>query len=129
MSNISILISALIGLGVSSSSAFALPCAERYSSYREKLINEKYQPLECVKQSFSDELFNEICKNIVGEGVGFADWVNSDYNQIRISVITLIDNEHCVIPDFEWKTVKENRTTRLQKILDKLDEMESEYDK
>ena len=38
-----IAITALIGLGISSSSAFALPCAERYSSYGEKLINEKYQ--------------------------------------------------------------------------------------
>ena len=108
----------VIGMASIASGAYALPCAERYSSYRQRLINERYQPLDCLNKDITDDLFKEICKGTIGKGIGHTDWVNRDYNTIRMSVTALTDGDHCVVPDYTWS----GGTTRLQKILKKLEE-------
>ena len=100
------------------SGAHALPCAERYSNYRKILISERYQPLDCLNKEITDDLFKEICRGTISKGIGHTDWVNRDYNTIRMSVTALTDGDHCVVPDYTWS----GGTTRLQKILKKLEE-------
>ena len=100
------------------SGAHALPCAERYSNYRKILISERYQPLDCLNKEITDDLFKEICRGTISKGIGHTDWVNRDYNTIRMSVTALTDGDHCVVPDYTWS----GGTTRLQKILKKIEE-------
>ena len=48
MFNISILITALFGLGIASgANALDVPCADNYSPYREKLIDRNWSPYPC----------------------------------------------------------------------------------
>ena len=48
MFNISILITALLRLGIASgANALDVPCADNYSSYRQKLIDRIWAPYPC----------------------------------------------------------------------------------
>ena len=120
-----IFITSLFGLGIASGgNAFALPCAQSYGNYRETLISQKYQLLPCSNENAQDKKYPEICREVIGRGVGYLDLVNPDYNSMRVFVNHIDKKDHCITANYVWITEKENRTTRLQKILEKLDEME-----
>ena len=74
--------------------AMAIPCASDYSTYRRKLLAEKWTPV-AVKNSYPP--FNEVSS---GNRIGTAKWLNPQRNEVYLFILWARGDYYCVSPNF-----------------------------
>ena len=90
---------ALLGFA-SSAIALDVPCADNYSSYREKLLERNWSPYPCLSPPLTDDQFPEVCKGTIRKAIGHAEWQDNRGNQMMMPVHHLAKGGYCVEPSF-----------------------------
>jgi len=105
-----IFITSLFGLGIASgANALDVPCADNYSSYREKLIERNWSPYPCFVTGRVDENFKEVCKGTIRKVIGHAEWQDNKGSQMMMPVHHLAKGGYCVEPSYRgYEEVRRN---------------------
>ena len=108
---------ATTALLLSTSNAFALPCATTYEVYREKLISDGYQPIGCKKLKRKSLVWDELCvmDDDKGElkGLYASTWIDADNkNEYDIPVLFSHKKGLCVFSAF-IKNVRKRKLLNL----------------
>ena len=103
-----IFITTLFGLGIASgANALDVPCADNYSSYREKLIERNWSPYPCLSNPLTDQQFPEVCKGTIRKAIGHAEWKDNKGSQMMMPVHHLAKGGYCVEPSYRgYKEVR-----------------------
>ena len=101
---------ALLGFA-SSAIALDVPCADNYSSYREKLLERNWSPYPCLSPPLTDDQFPEVCKGTIRKAIGHAEWQDNRGNQMMMPVHHLAKGGYCVEPSYRgYQEVRRNES-------------------
>ena len=99
---------ALLGIA-SGADALDVPCADNYSSYRQKLIERNWSPYPCLSKELTDEKYMEVCKGTIRKVVGHSEWQDNKGSQMMMPVHHLAKGGYCVEPSYRgYAEVKRN---------------------
>ena len=90
---------ALLGIA-SGADALDVPCADNYSSYRQKLIERNWSPYPCLSKELTDEKYMEVCKGTIRKVVGHSEWQDNKGSQMMMPVHHLAKGGYCVEPSY-----------------------------
>ena len=109
-----IILTALLGIFISGSSAVAIPCANTDEDYRKDLIANEYTPIKCqVKNEYL--IWDELCENQKGKDqMPYAEWKDKEGNySFKFPVKATMKRGLCVPANFYYKYLKEEKVSKV----------------